>query len=224
MNAGRLRAKLLGFLAVVVVLVGFTLIQGNAPLLGLDLQGGISIVLGPVGDVRPGSLEVAKDIIDSRVNSLGVAEPDVNLQGSNIVVDLPGVANRDKARRLVGQTAELRFRPVLATLPPEDTGKAGGGTTTTTAEGGTSPQAVIASCDATAISALTTIPTTSRVDDKRNDCVVLPLRATDGEKSPGRLLLGPTALTGNDVDKAKSRFQNEYLVLMSLTGDGLGKF
>jgi preprotein translocase subunit SecD len=243
MSVGRLRAKLFGFLAVVVVLVGFTLVQGNAPLLGLDLQGGISIVLGPVGTVRPGALDVAKDIIDSRVNSLGVAEPEVNRQGNDIVVDLPGVANRDKARRLVGQTAELRFRPVLATLPPEDTGKASGKTTTTTAAGSTSTtaadgstpattlpadaaaaQAAIASCDATAISALTTIPTTGRADDKRDSCVVLPLRATDGSKNPARLLLGPTALTGNDVDKAKSRFQNEYLVLMSLTGDGLTKF
>ena len=245
MSVGRLRAKLFGFLAVVVVLVGFTLVQGNAPLLGLDLQGGISIVLGPVGTVRPGALDVAKDIIDSRVNSLGVAEPEVNRQGNDIVVDLPGVANRDKARRLVGQTAELRFRPVLATLPPEDTGKASGKTTTTTAAGSTSTtaadgstpattattlpadaaaQAAIASCDATAISALTTIPTTSRADDKRDVCVVLPLRTADGGKNPSRLLLGPTALTGNDVDKAKSRFQNEYLVLMSLTGDGLTKF
>ena len=251
MSVGRLRAKLFGFLAVVVVLVGVTLIQGNAPLLGLDLQGGISVVLEPVGKVKPGSLDVAVDIIRSRVDGLGVAEPEISRQGGNIVVDLPGVDNRDKARRLVGQTAELRFRPVLATLGPEGeevttptttTPKNGGTTATTTADATTettaadgstttttvpadeaAARAAIASCDATAISALTTIPSTTRADDKRDECVVLPLRATDGEDA-GRLLLGPTALTGKDVDKARSRFNNEYLVLMTLTSEGLQKF
>ncbi|MFM8304757.1 MAG: protein translocase subunit SecD [Actinomycetota bacterium] len=254
MSVGRLRAKLFGFLAVVVALVAFTLVQGNTPLLGLDLQGGISVVLEPVGDVKPGSLDVAVDIIRSRVDGLGVAEPEISRQGGNIVVDLPGVDNRDKARRLVGQTAELRFRPVLAQVPAEDAGKASSTTTSTTTPGGSTPtttaaedtttpttaaegtttpttvpddaaaKAAVASCDAAAITALTKIPTTGRADDARDVCVVLPLRATDGGASPGRLLLGPTTLTGNDVDKARSRFQNEYLVLMTLTGDGLTKF
>lgn len=236
MTTRRLRAKLFGFLAVVGVLVVATLLSGNAPLLGLDLQGGISVVLEPVGKVKPGSLDVAVDIIRSRVDSLGVAEPEISRQGSNIVVDLPGVDNRDKARRLVGQTAELRFRPVLASLPPEGEKVKPSVTTTTTAaaDGSTVPttvpaedaaaQAVIASCDATAISALKTIPTTTRIDDVRDKCVVLPIRATAEDKNPGRLLLGPTELTGKDVDKAKSRFQNEYIVLVTLTGDGLDKF
>ena len=97
MSAGRLRAKLLGFLAVVAVLVGITVVQGNAPLLGLDLQGGISVVLQPVGEVKPGSIDVAVDIIRSRVDGLGVAEPEISRQGGNIVVDLPGVENRNNA-------------------------------------------------------------------------------------------------------------------------------
>jgi len=244
MSVGRLRAKLFGFLAVVLVLVAITIAGGNKPLLGLDLQGGISVVLEPVGKVKPGSLDVAVDIIRSRVDSLGVAEPEISRQGGNIVVDLPGVSNRDKALRLVGQTAELRFRPVLANVPA-DTAKAGSSTTTTTAPGSTTTtgadgtttpttvpadtaaaQATIASCDPTAISALTTLPTTSRAEDKRDVCVVLPLRATSGNKNPGRLLLGPTELTGNEVSNAKRQFQqgSGYTVSMNLTGDGLTKF
>ena len=43
-----------------------------------------------------------------------MAETEVKRDGDQIVVDLPGVKDRDKARRLVGKTAELRFRPVLA--------------------------------------------------------------------------------------------------------------
>jgi len=245
MSVGRLRAKLFGFLAVVVVLVGFTLVQGNTPLLGLDLQGGISVVLEPVGKVKPGSLDVAVDIIRSRVDSLGVAEPEISRQGNNIVVDLPGVANRDKARRLVGQTAELRFRPVLGILGPEDaasttttttpgkettttTGADGSTTTTTTVPADEAAiRAAIAGCDLTTLSNLPSgqkVPTSTRVEDQRDSCVVLPLRATSDNENPGRLLLGPTALTGKDVDKARSRFNNEYLVLMTLTSDGLQKF
>ena len=235
MTTRRLRAKLFGFLAVVAVLVIATLLSGNAPLLGLDLQGGISVVLEPVGKVKPGSLDVAVDIIRSRVDSLGVAEPEISRQGGNIVVDLPGVDNRDKARRLVGQTAELRFRPVLAILPPEGakvttpttTAPADGSTTATTLPAeDAAAQVVIASCDTTAIGALTKIPTTTRIDDVRDKCVVLPLRATADNKNPGRLLLGPTELTGKEVDKAKREFRQGqgYAVAMNLTGDGLDKF
>ena len=81
----------------------------DTPVLGLDLQGGISVVLAPVGKFKPSSLDVAVDIIRNRVDSLGVAEPEISRQGDNIVVDLPGVKDREKARRLVGRTAELRF-------------------------------------------------------------------------------------------------------------------
>ena len=65
-----------------------------------------------------------------------MAEPEITRQGDAIVVQLPGVKNRDRALELVGQTAELRFRPVmqdlsgLADAAAEDEGDA---TTTTTA-------------------------------------------------------------------------------------------
>jgi preprotein translocase subunit SecD len=236
MTVQRLRAKLFGFLLVVAVLVGVTLAQGNAPLLGLDLQGGISVVLEPVGTVKEGSLDVAVDIIRSRVDSLGVAEPEISRQGDNIVVDLPGVDNRNKARRLVGQTAELRFRSVIALLPaegvtstttsaPTTTTTADPATTTTTTPAAGSPAELIASCDETAVLSLERVPTTSRVDDKRDVCVVLPLRATD-DGDPPRLFLGPSVLTGEDVDKAKREFRTGegYVVVMTLTDEGLTKF
>ena len=104
----------------VVLIVGTflaTLIGGNSPVLGLDLQGGIEVRLQPVGAARSTAvLDKAVDIIRNRVNGLGVAETEVKRDGQQIVVDLPGVKDRDKARRIVGQTAELRFRPVLGSL------------------------------------------------------------------------------------------------------------
>jgi preprotein translocase subunit SecD len=243
MTVGRLRAKLLIFLGVVVVLVAMTLASGNQPLLGLDLQGGISIVYEPIGKAKPGSIDVAVDIIRSRVDGLGVSEPEISRQGNNIVVDLPGVANREKARRIVGKTAELRFRPVLARVPlaekvtPTTTTTTPGATTTTADPSATTTttvpagesadaaaQAVIAGCNPAAISALERIPTTRRADDTRDACVVLPFRSQDSQADKYRLLLGPTAMTGKQVDHARKRFQNQYVVLLDLTSDGLDEF
>ena len=98
-----------------------TLAADNSPELGLDLQGGVSVVLAPTGDASGDQLDQSLSIIRDRVDALGVAEPDITRQGDAIVVQLPGVKNRDRALALVGQTAELRFRPVLQTAPfPED--------------------------------------------------------------------------------------------------------
>jgi preprotein translocase subunit SecD len=95
---------------------------GSTPLtpkLGLDLQGGASVVLTPVTDngqaPRRDQLDTAVDIIQRRVNGLGVAEAEVVTQGNNIVVSVPG-GTRDSLRSLA-QTAQLRFREVLQALP-----------------------------------------------------------------------------------------------------------
>ena len=96
-----------------------TAVSGNEPLLGLDLQGGVSVVLQPTEDTNDESLGQAIEIIRQRVDGIGVAEPEIARQGDAIVVQLPGVKDRERALELVGQTAELRFRPVLQVLPPE---------------------------------------------------------------------------------------------------------
>jgi preprotein translocase subunit SecD len=133
-------------LVIIMLLAGggiiATLASGNGPELGLDLQGGVSVVLEPTSDADDEQLDQTLDIIRDRVDALGVAEPEITRQGGAIVVQLPGVKNRDRALELVGQTAELRFRPVLANLTgaettqPEEGEDGGEGSTTTTAEGG----------------------------------------------------------------------------------------
>ena len=52
---------------------------------------------------------------------MGVGEPEITRQGNAIVVSLPGVKDQNKALETVGQTAELRFRPVLELLPADET-------------------------------------------------------------------------------------------------------
>ncbi|MGH8978456.1 MAG: hypothetical protein ACRDV7_10310, partial [Acidimicrobiia bacterium] len=104
----------------VVLIVGtflWTLASDNRPALGLDLQGGISIVLFPVEGTDTSGLDTAVDIIRLRVDSLGIAEPEVQRQGNTIVCDLPGVEDREKAAEQCGQAGELRFRPVEGELP-----------------------------------------------------------------------------------------------------------
>lgn len=89
---------------------------------GLDLQGGTSVVLQPridgtSGTVTAAAIDQAVSIIRQRVNSLGVAESEVLSQGSGInrqiVISVPGESG-ERVVDLVGQTAELRFRQVLA--------------------------------------------------------------------------------------------------------------
>ncbi len=92
-----------------------------SPNLGLDLQGGTSITLTaatPDGsDPTEESLSEAVNIIRQRVDGSGVAEAEVTTQGNDtIIVQVPGVGE-DELVALVGQTAQLAFRPVLLEVP-----------------------------------------------------------------------------------------------------------
>ena len=97
---------------IAAALIG-NIVAGNKPSLGLDLQGGASITLQPVGDYTAAALEKAVDIIERRVNSLGVAEPEITRQGDNVVVNLPGVDDQQRALDIIGRQGEVLLRPVL---------------------------------------------------------------------------------------------------------------
>ena len=149
-------------IATVVLILGTflaTIVAGTSPVLGLDLQGGIEVRLQPVGKTRGTAvLDKAVDIIRNRVNGLGVAETEVKRDGNQIVVDLPGVKDRNKARRIVGKTAELRFRPVLGSIAPLGTPLT---TTTTSASSSTTSSTAPTTPTTTAVSSTTTPPATS---------------------------------------------------------------
>src|SRR3954447_19897106 len=119
------RSRALPLVVTLVIAVGwlvYTLtLGGKSPQLGLDLQGGTSVVLG----VKTGQtatspqLDQAISIIRRRVDGLGVAEPEITRQGNFIVVSLPGAKDANHAIELVGRTAKLQFRPTCSaqTLP-----------------------------------------------------------------------------------------------------------
>ena len=96
-----------------MVSVGLTVASGDTPSLGLDLQGGASITLQPEGEYDAVALEVAVEIIRSRVDAIGVAEPEIIRQGDTVVVNLPGVKDQQRALDIVGRTGDLQLRPVL---------------------------------------------------------------------------------------------------------------
>lgn len=97
-------------LALAVAVVGLLPIFADNARLGLDLQGGVLVRLdAPEGTSRE-DMNGALEVINNRVNALGVAEPEVRLEGERrITVELPGVENPEEAVKLIGTTAKLQF-------------------------------------------------------------------------------------------------------------------
>jgi preprotein translocase subunit SecD len=101
--------------------LGTVLAVGASPKLGLDLEGGISVILTAQGDnIQPDVLQETVNLIRARIDALGVAEPEVSVAGSkNILIQLPGLKNTDAALKIIGTTAQLTFRQVLEKIPPQ---------------------------------------------------------------------------------------------------------
>ena len=108
---------LLFIVILAVVALAAVFASNTTPQLGLDLQGGVSVVLQPTKKVSSDALDETISIIRNRVDALGVAEPQIARQGGSVIVQLPGVKNQQRALQLVGDTAELRFRPVISSIP-----------------------------------------------------------------------------------------------------------
>ena len=121
------------FAGIVVVLYALVFLTGGGqptPKLGIDLKGGTRVTLtARTLDGRPppkDSLDQARQIIEQRVNGIGVSGAEVVLDGNNLIITVPG-ENGDQARTL-GQTAKLYFRPVTAEVAAAAPTPAPGGT------------------------------------------------------------------------------------------------
>ena len=95
-----------------------TTLEQKAIRLGLDLQGGIHVVLRVKLEElneaeKEDAVERAIQIIRNRIDGLGVTEPQIQKQGNDrIIVDLPGFTDASRAEQLIGQTALLEFKMV----------------------------------------------------------------------------------------------------------------
>ena len=180
------------------------------PHLGLDLQGGISVVLTAQGNADTGSIDKAVDVIRNRVDALGVAEPDISRQGENVLVQLPGIKEQSKAIQIIGTTAQLRFRPVLADLAP-----------------GSADYVAATPPDCAR-------PETYPEDDPAKDVVLcVRERGPNGKDAPPstwrKARLGPAVMSGSDVSGATAQLPSgtgglQWQVSLDLTGDGGKKF
>jgi preprotein translocase subunit SecD len=219
-------ARSLAILALVLIaLTGLVFVQSaTAVRLGLDLRGGTSVTLQPRiapgenGKVTNEAIDQAVSIIRQRVNSLGVAESEVAAQGSGtarqIVISVPGDTGR-RVVELVGQTAELRFRQVLAVAA--STGAVDPAATPAT---GISPEvnAKFAALDCTKAENLQ-----GSGSDAPTDTIVACDRA-----GTAKYILAPAEVLGRQISKASAGLDAQsgsaWYVSLTFNGEGTAAF
>ena len=207
-----------GIVALTVTAAALTIFWRNEQLLGLDLQGGVSMRLIATAVVDEAMLDETVEIIRDRVDGLGVAEPEVSRIQQGVMISLPGVDDQERALALVGTTAEMRFRPVCAVW----TGGSG------PSDGLEPAGAPMESCDAvlTGDRVPVTGPDglTPPEADQPDHFVVLAL---DEERGGDHYLLGPSVLTGDGLSDADADFFDfEWQVGLTLEAgaEGIGAF
>lgn len=219
-------ARALALLAIILLgLVGTALIQGASSVkLGLDLRGGTSVTLQPRASndsnkITSAAIDQAVTIIRQRVNSLGVAESEVTAQGSGtnrqIVISVPGDSGR-RVVDLVGQTAELRFRQVLA----ESSGLAGSGLDTATPTAGVTPElnAKFAALDCSQVA-----NQQGTGADSPSETIVACSRT-----GASKYILAQAEVLGQQVSKASAGIDQQgsagWFVSLSFNGEGTSAF
>jgi len=186
--------------------------------LGLDLQGGLKVLLAadpPQGqEYEPGSMETARRIVESRVNSLGLAEPVVQAQGERrIIVELPGIDDPEQAVETIKGTALLEF--VDAGFNP-----LARETVVTTTLGGPSLT------PASGIAATSSLTQGLELSAAPGTTPTVVLTGTEPERPQATGRVYETILTGADIanvglDRTE---QNEYIIPFELNPDGAGVF
>ncbi|BCL31951.1 protein translocase subunit SecD [Streptomyces aurantiacus] len=215
---GRPGRTLALILIAIVALTGGMFASGHTtPRLGIDLAGGTSITLqaknepGQKNAINKTNMDTAVDIMNRRVNGLGVSEAEVQTQGSsNIIVNIPKGTNSKQAREQVGTTAKLYFRPVLTT--EVSGGAAASPSPSATGSSSASPSADSGKESEKATSSSS--PTSSATSQGR--AVTDALKAdptpskTTGESSASA---SPSASASESVDPATAKLQAEYTAL-----------
>jgi len=206
--------KLLFLPIISIALFTYTYTNQIQPKLGLDLQGGISVILTAEEGTDKELIEQAVEIMRTRIAAFGdVQEPEISISGENsVLVQLPGITDQEKALEAVGTTGLLTFRPVL----------------NSSLNLGYSP-------------ALEIIP---NPDDPDNPTINSPegvdnLTGITIEDDPDKISyllslrdgypiiyeLGPAELTGSDIQDALAVYpQNEWIVQLVLKEDSEQKF
>jgi preprotein translocase subunit SecD len=207
--------------------LGTTLSLGWGPKLGLDLAGGLSVVYKPTTHATTSDMQEVVTILTNRVDGLGVSGATVNLQGKEVVVSVPGVTHARAVLAVVGQTAQLLFRPVIcqAEVGKKLTAKplpaCSADYQMTEANLDVQPSNNVAGFTSNNLEpdpAYTDIKSTSPAKDLPKDDVLLPVLGHKGV----RYYLGPSELTGHAIKKAVAQQDQTgaWVVNYTLTSTG----
>ena len=185
---------------------------GWAPVLGVQLQGGVEVVLRPANEVSDEQFERAIEIIRNRVDAIGVAEPDITRQGDQVVIQLPGVKDKQRAVDLIGKTAELTFRPVISIFDPLDANQRAAAKAVVESSGSAKESDIVEDTDSTvSLSDLLTPP------EEDAATATVALLGSDGQFG---FVLAPAQLTGEVIEEAVATFQGQWIVDLSLNDEG----
>ena len=191
--------------------------QNLSPKLGLDLQGGISVILTADEGTDQELIEQAVEIMRTRIEAFGdVQEPEIAISGENsVLVQLPGVTDQERAIEALGTTGLLTFRPVLDSsmstgyspaleliVDPDDPENV----STAIKEGITGVDEVIG---------------ISIEDNPEFESYILSVNSG----YPVIYQLGPAELTGNDIADAIAVFpENEWIVSLEFKDESASLF
>ncbi|MFI6442685.1 protein translocase subunit SecD [Streptomyces sp. NPDC050759] len=214
------RALALILIAIVALTGGMFLSGHTTPRLGIDLAGGTSITLEAKADqgsaINKANMDTAVDIMNRRVNGLGVSEAEVQTQGDrNIIVNIPKGTNSQEARDQVGTTAKLYFRPVLA---QEATGGAAATSPSPSASGSStaSPSPSASKSGSTGEKATSSSsPSASATSQGRAVTDALKADSTPSASASASSSASPSAPAsgGTDTSSAQAKLQAQYTAL-----------
>jgi preprotein translocase subunit SecD len=248
-----MRRRIIGLIVVLGVAWGglaALALNGFEPKLGLDLQGGTSVLLTAPAGTEEDVLAQAVEQMRQRIEAIGgVQEPEIQISGANtVLVQLPGVTDETRALDAIGRTGLLSFRPVLDTTPgligPLGSDYVDPATTTTTTEGTGSTTTSEATTSTTEAVTTTTEPATTTttappppellatldpetgltiVDDPVVESYLPYVNSVFGQAFPVVLHLGPAAVLGETIDQATPGYdstQAQWLVQLAFNDEG----
>ncbi|WP_199790142.1 protein translocase subunit SecD [Streptomyces canus] len=210
------RALALILIAIVALTGGMFLSGHTTPRLGIDLAGGTSITLEAKADqgsaINKANMDTAVDIMNRRVNGLGVSEAEVQTQGDrNIIVNIPKGTNSKEARDQVGTTAKLYFRPVLA---QEATGAAAATPSPSASGSSTASPSPSASKSGTGEKATSSSsPSATATSQGRAVSDALKADSTPSASASASSSASPSAPASNAPSAAQAKLQAQYAAL-----------
>ena len=191
--------------------------QNLSPKLGLDLQGGISVILTAEEGTDQELIEQAVEIMRTRIEAFGdVQEPEISISGANsVLVQLPGVTDQERAIEALGTTGLLTFRPVL------DSSITTGYSPAFEVIPSTEDPESLTTAIKTGVTGVDEVIGISLVDNPEFESYILSINSG----YPVIYQLGPAELTGSDISDAIDVFpENEWIVSLEFKDESANLF